>query len=144
MLGAKESGDHSLKSEFILTQNLRFVPKDPKALENYIAELTQKVKDTHDISEQVSLQEEIGVYLRSLDLFDEAADLLQEVLLKIKKNNLLSYTLLSSTLGKMSSIRVDILQHLTFLRRLYQLDYEIWLPQIKSSQLGRLLREVKK
>lgn len=77
-----------MKPEFILTQNLRFIPKDPKALENYIAELAEKVKVTQDISEQVSLQGEIGVYLRSLDLFDEAANILQSVRQKIKENNL--------------------------------------------------------
>lgn len=88
MLGVKDSGDNWVKPEFILTQNLRFVPKDPKALESHIAELAEKVKIAQDISEQVNLQGEIGVYLRSLDLFDEAANILQIVLLKIKENNL--------------------------------------------------------
>jgi len=77
-----------LKPEFILDQNLRFVPIDPDALRKYVAELAQKAKQTSDVQEQVALQGELGVYLRSLDLFDEAMAVLSSALQKIKEHNL--------------------------------------------------------
>lgn len=77
-----------MKPEFVLTENLRFIPKDPRALKKYIDELKYQAKNTQDISERVSLQGEIGVCLRSLDLFEEAQAILQNVIEIIEKNNL--------------------------------------------------------
>jgi len=77
-----------MKPEFILTENLRFIPKDPMALKKYIDELKDRAKSTQDISEQVSLHGEIGVYLRSLGLFEEAQAVLQNVIKVIEKNKL--------------------------------------------------------
>lgn len=76
------------KSEFILTESLRYIPKDPVTLRKHIEELKDRVKNAQDISEYVRLQGEIGVYLRSLDLFEEAQTVLQHVIDIIAKNKL--------------------------------------------------------
>ncbi|MGZ3775840.1 MAG: GNAT family N-acetyltransferase [Pseudobdellovibrionaceae bacterium] len=77
-----------MKPEFILNQNLRFIPKDPESLKIYVAQLKDQLKSSHNILDRVNLQGEIGVYLRSLQLLEEAEAALQEVLEIIKKNDL--------------------------------------------------------
>ncbi|MGZ3805842.1 MAG: GNAT family N-acetyltransferase [Pseudobdellovibrionaceae bacterium] len=77
-----------MKPEFVLTKNLRFIPKDRESLEIYIVQLKNKLKASQDLSERVNLQGELGVHLRALDLFDEAEAALQEVIEIIKENGL--------------------------------------------------------
>ncbi len=76
------------KPEFVLNQNLRFVPKDAVAVKNYINLLKQNLDEMIEPLERVNLFGEIGVYLRSLDQFDEAENYLLEALKIIATNDL--------------------------------------------------------
>lgn len=77
-----------MKPDFILTENLRFIPKDPAALKNYIEQLKESLRASQDLVEKIQLQGEIGVYLRSLNQFVEAESFLLEALALIKQNSL--------------------------------------------------------
>lgn len=76
------------KPEFVLDENLRFVPKDPAALQNYVGSLKSDLGQIVDSVKRVSLLGEIGVYLRQLDHFEEAENHLQEALNIISDHNL--------------------------------------------------------
>lgn len=81
-----------MKPEFILNENLRFVPKDAAALRQYIEELKVKqIAHVFDPLGQVNLLGEIGVYLRTLDLFDEAEDSLLKALILVDVHKLGRY-----------------------------------------------------
>lgn len=77
-----------MKPEFVLNENLRFIPKDPESLRLHIEDLKIEVKNARDLSKKVSLLGEIGVYLRSLDLFDEAESSIKNALQLIAEHNL--------------------------------------------------------
>lgn len=77
-----------MKPEFILNKNLRFIPKDPAALKAYVEKLRFKLGGAQDIGETVSLLGEIGSYLRSLNLFDQAEESISKALQLIALNEM--------------------------------------------------------
>lgn len=74
--------------EFVLNENLRFVPKDPVNLRNYVEDLKKSLVGVNEFQKRASLLGEIGFYLRSLDQFDEAEKHLLEALHIISLKNL--------------------------------------------------------
>lgn len=76
------------KPEFVLNENLRFVPKDPSILQRHIEDLKKNLGQITEPKGRVSLLGEIGVYLRQLDSFKEAENYLQQALELIAQNNL--------------------------------------------------------
>lgn len=77
-----------MKPEFLLDENLRFVPKDHKAFEQYIKSQRTELANITDLEAKVSILGELGVHLRCLDLFDEAESVLIEALHLIKENQM--------------------------------------------------------
>lgn len=76
------------KPQFLIDENLRFVPVDPTALLKYVDSLKLELKEAIDSSRRVSLLGEIAVYLRSLDQFEEAENYLFEALKLIASQKL--------------------------------------------------------
>lgn len=77
-----------IKPQFILNENLRFVPEDHTALRNYIEALKTDLAETIDPNKRASLLGEIAVYLRSLNRFQEAETYLFDALGIISSQNL--------------------------------------------------------
>lgn len=77
-----------MKPEFVLNKDLRFIPKDPESLRLHIEGLKRDLERAQDLNKQVSLLGDIGVYLRSLDLFDEAESSIKKALQLIAENKM--------------------------------------------------------
>lgn len=76
------------RPEFVLNENLRFVPKDPSILQTHVEDLKKNLEQITEPKDRVSLFGEIGVYLRQLNSFQEAETYLQNALELIAQNNL--------------------------------------------------------
>lgn len=77
-----------IRPQFVIDENLRFVPADPTALLKYVDSLKSELKEAIESSQRVSLMGEIAVYLRSLDQFEEAENFLLAALQIISSQNL--------------------------------------------------------
>jgi len=74
--------------EFILNENFRLVPKDPVELRKYVEVLKNSLAEANEPHKRVSLLGELGVYLRTLDQFDEAEKYLLKAIQIISSENL--------------------------------------------------------